>query len=103
MAAAPNQGIRAQESSGLRVLSGGAWEMVGGFSTKARAPSLLFFHFKMIKTMKLRPLLGSLLNPTSGNKSTWTICHQEGDQTELEYEHTGEVLSWEDAGMAGGQ
>ena len=103
MAAVPNQGIRAEGSSGSRVLSGGALEMVGGFSTKARAPSLLFFHFKMIKTTKLRPLLGSLLNPTSGNKSTWTICHQEGDQMELEYEHIGEVLSWEDAGMAGGQ
>ena len=78
-------------------------EIVSGFSTKAWAPSLLFFHFKMIKTMKLRPLLGSLLNSASGNKSTWTICHQEGDQTELEYEHTGEVHSWEDAEMAGGQ
>lgn len=25
--------------------------------------------------MRLRPLVGSLLNPASGNKSTWTICH----------------------------
>lgn len=93
--------VKAEESSGSRVILGSALGKVWEFLPKPWHPRSYFSYLEVIKTMRLRPLVDSVLNSTTGNKSSWTICHNTGDRTEVEEEHTGEMLSRESGEKAG--